>query len=240
MSVNQLNGTIPSEIGRLSKLTNLYVNLNGMVIISLNCAGSCPSIGYLVLFLCLLAAWLDFRFCMNRLQYFTDVNCRLLYTNLLTGSIPSSIGSLTALTYLYEWLYDISALSEPSIDILVIINWVVLFLLRLETVASYLFCMYLLFGSVPELICRYMYQNQLTGSILSAISNCNKLVVLYDLLSYYIQDADICCSHLNDNKLSGSIPSYIGSLTALTYLYEWLYEMNALSEFSLGTLVSIS
>ncbi|GMP63114.1 hypothetical protein CsSME_00024934 [Camellia sinensis var. sinensis] len=69
---NNLSGTIPIEIGQLTKLRILYMNRNQI-------GGSIP----------------------QQIGLLSSLNELGLYTNNLTGSIPSSIGNLGNLTILY-------------------------------------------------------------------------------------------------------------------------------------------
>ena len=75
LSINDLNGSIPSELGMVSALAELYVSLLPHIC----------SLSFVVFFVFL-----------NH-----NPNNRALHENLLTGSIPSELGNLSSLTVLY-------------------------------------------------------------------------------------------------------------------------------------------
>ena len=131
---NQLNGTIPSSIGNLAQLQNLYVH-------------SC------------------FRF---RLQSHIKTNTfnpnfsilcvimfRVLSDNQLTGTIPSSIGNLTQLQYLY--VHSCFQFRQPTST--------------LSSILTSLFLCVIMFRDLDS--------NQLSGTIPSSIGNLFYLHVLY-------------------------------------------------------------
>jgi Leucine-rich repeat (LRR) protein len=120
-----------------------------------------------------------------------------LNSNRLTGSIPSEIGNLTNLTYLYLSSNQLSGSIPPEIGNL--------------TNLKYLYLSYnQLSGSIPPEIgnltnLQYLYlsSNQLSGSIPPEIGNLTNLIRL----------------GLSSNQLSGSMPAEIGNLVNLNYLY---------------------
>ncbi len=120
-----------------------------------------------------------------------------LYANQLTGSIPSEIGGLINLEYLYLDQNQLTG-SIPS-EI----------------------------GSLTNLIELYLAENQLTGSIPSEIGSLTNLEIfdlneneLTGSIPLEIGDLiNLEYLYLDQNQLTGSIPSEIGSLTNLIELY---------------------
>ena len=98
---NQLTGSIPSSIGSLTSLTLLYAMCGYYLMLR---AGGCTQINWVDLFHHPLVAWLHLQICMDgcMICMYQWHLCRALYTNQLTGSIPLSIGNLTALMELYD------------------------------------------------------------------------------------------------------------------------------------------
>ena len=128
LSSNDLTGSIPSELGMFSSLTFLYVSLLPHIC----------SLSFVVLFFVFL----------NH-----NPNNRALDENLLTGSIPSALGNLSSLSYLYVSLL-------PHICSL---SFVVLFLVFLNHNSNN----------------RWLNSNNFTGSIPSELGMLSALVDLY-------------------------------------------------------------
>ena len=126
---------------------------------------------------------------------------RTLYLNQLTGTIPSSIGYLAQLQYLYV---HSCFQFHPPIQI------------KTNTNCS-IFCMF-----------RDLSANQLSGTIPSSIGNLTKVQSLYvpSCIQFHQQThisltlSTICMfRYLSQNQLSGTIPSSIGNLAQLQTLY---------------------
>lgn len=87
LSYNALNGSIPSTFGYLTKLTTLYVPSSSSSSSSIESTAINPK-------------KLSSTNYTNPSQSIRV--CRWLHNNQLTGSIPSSVGNLVQLNYLYE------------------------------------------------------------------------------------------------------------------------------------------
>ncbi len=158
------------------------------------------------------------------------VNLQYLYlsNNHLSGSIPSTIGNMTNLQYLQLNFNQLSGSIPSTIGNLT--N-----LLDLELQGTQLS------GSIPSSIgglvnLQYLIlsNNQLSGSIPSTIGNMTNLQVLqltYNQLSGSIPSTignltNLLDLELQENQLSGSIPATIGNMASLTYL---AFDYNQLS-----------
>ena len=136
--------------------------------------------------------------------------------NAIGGSLPSSIGGLDALTYLYLWSISLSGSIPSSIG-------------GLTGLTSLYLTGNSLSGSIPSsmgaltaLVSLYLSENDLSGSIPSSLGG---LTGLTDL-------------GLMDNSLSGSIPSSMGGLTKLTYLGLFYNSLSGSIPSSMGALAT--
>ncbi|XP_015879654.3 MDIS1-interacting receptor like kinase 2-like [Ziziphus jujuba] len=191
MSANKLNGSLPSSVGQLTKLTALSLYSNRI-------SGSIPpEIGKLTN---LTYLDLDDNNLIGQLPpilgQLTNLSYLYLNSNHLNGSIPLSIGQLVKLDSLFLNGNMLSGPLPPTLGHLT--NLVEL---RLESNKFN--------GSIPPEIGNLinleslgLENNQLTGAIPSAICNLTNLQYL--------------C--LSQNQISGSLPSRIGNLKNLTSL----------------------
>ena len=145
-----------------------------------------------------------------------------LSDNLLKGTIPEELGSLTYLTYLDLRRNQLSGAIPSSLG-----NLTKLQILALHE--------NLLTGSIPaalgnltNLTYLTLHQNRLTGSIPAALGNLTNLTAELNLsrnqLTGTIPDSlgnltKLTELYLHDNQLSGSIPEALGNLTNLTELH---------------------
>ncbi|KAM7461200.1 hypothetical protein LguiA_029321 [Lonicera macranthoides] len=187
-----LKGTIPYEIGMLSKLTILYLPHNSLSGNLLSSLANLTSLTYLNIYNNSMNGTIPFEE-LGNLKILDSLD---LGSNLFSGPIPSSIGFLTQLTRLYlnRNRFNGSIPSELG-------NLTNLSILDLGN--NYFSCpipssIYAL-SSLTDL---ELYGNQLTGSILSELGNLKKLEYL----------------HLGNNYFSGPIPSSIYLLTHLSEL----------------------
>ena len=119
-----------------------------------------------------------------------------LYNNNMIGTLPSSIGNLTALTTLKLYSNQLNGAIPASI------------------------------GNLADLFVLYLNNNQLSGPIPSSIGDLVQLGQLdlhHNLLSDTIPSAisnmvSLSGLFLNENQLSGSIPSSLGNLVNLSIL----------------------
>nr|KYP53924.1 putative LRR receptor-like serine/threonine-protein kinase At4g26540 family [Cajanus cajan] len=164
--------------------------------------------------------------------------------NSLTGSIPRSVGNLTALEELQLGVNGISGVIPPEIGKCGELTHVVLDNNEITgTVPSEL-------GNLKNLTLLFLWHNKLNGSIPSTLSKCeslealdlsvnnftgsipegifrlgklNKLLLLSNALSGELPSEIGNCSSLirfraSNNFITGNIPSHIGNLANLTFL----------------------
>nr|XP_027090152.1 MDIS1-interacting receptor like kinase 2-like [Coffea arabica] len=185
---NLFSNTIPREIGRLKNLQTLHLNAN-----ELN--GSIPEE-------------------IGQLRSLSDL---ALATNDLDGPIPASLGNLKNLTYLYFYDNLLSGPIPPELGLLY--NLVELYLYRNQLPGP----IPPSFGNLNKLEVLHLYSNKLTGLIPPEIGNLTSLHSL-SLFSNSISGsippslgnlASLTLLHLYGNQLSGSIPKELGNLKLL-------------------------
>ncbi len=173
LGVNQLTGTIPLELGNLSSLTEMnfsYNQLTGNIPSEL---GNLSSLTGLYLSVNQLTGNIPPE--LGNLSSLTGLN---LFNNQLTGSIPSELGNLSSLTYLALTQNQLAGNIPPEL------------------------------GNLSSLIQLHLSGNRLVGTIppeLGDLSNLRALV-------------------LSNNQLRGTIPSELTSLTSLRF---FIFNLNA-------------
>lgn len=189
LSHNQLSGTIPSELGNLTNLEalSLYANrLSGVVPPEL---GNLTNLEALALFENNLRGTVPLE-----LAKLKKLSLLILSENQLSGSIPSEFSRLTNLVWLY--------LSDNRLS---------------GTIPSEL-------GDLSNLERLVLWGNQLSGSIPSELGNLTKLTRL----------------QLGGNKLSGAIPSELGNLFDLEGLTLWGNELSGIVPPDLENLTGLT
>lgn len=187
-STNKLKGTIPKTISTLSKLTQLLLDSNQL-------SGEIPAeIGQL-----------------------TELISLALSNNQLTGSIPSQIGLLTKLSGILLYSNQLSGKIPAEIG-------------QLTELGAILFSQNNLTGNIPpeigklvKLSTLQLQFNNLTGNIPPEIENLTALQVT--ILSY--------------NNLTGGIPPEIGKLKNLLWLLVASNKLTGTIPLQIGSLVKL-
>ncbi|MCP5050315.1 MAG: hypothetical protein GY940_24320, partial [bacterium] len=206
---NRLIGSIPLELGNLSKLKSLYLYSNWL-------SGSIPSE------LSNLTGLQNLSLSRNQLSgsipsglgNLSNLQGLHLYDNQLSGNIPSELGNLANLTILNLSGNRLSGSIPSELGNLTSLQNLSLYENRLS-------------GSIPldldgliKLRYLFLYKNQLSGSIPSELGNLSNL----EWLTLY------------DNQLSGSIPSELGNLSNLESLQLYENQLNGSIPSELGNL----
>ena len=210
---NDLSGSIPAELGRLTNLASLSLgsnNLSGPIPVEL---GRLTNLAYLNLQDSNLSGSIPAE--LGRL---TNLEILNLDDNSLSGSIPAELGRLTNLEDLH---LDGNNLSGP-------IPAELGQLTSLETL--FLFSNPSLSGPIPaelgqltNLTTLFLHDNSLSGSIPAELGRLTNLWAL----------------HFHGNDLSGSIPAEFGQLTSLETLTLYGNNLSGLIPAELGRLTSL-
>ncbi|MHB0968262.1 MAG: leucine-rich repeat domain-containing protein [Thermoanaerobaculia bacterium] len=215
LSNNNLTGTIPSDVGSLSKLTMLGLYSNSL-------SGSIPStVGNLRLLRYFYLAENDLTGSIpSSLGTLSNLEELYLNNNALSGPLPSSLGSLSKLQILS---LDYNSISGPIPD-----SFGGLSALRQLSITENA-----LTGSIPsqlgnlsQLVELRLSDNDLSGTIpsqLTQLLNLERLELAANSLTGNIPSgigamAKLTHVYLDRNELSGEIPSSIGQLANLTLL----------------------
>jgi Leucine-rich repeat (LRR) protein len=232
-SSQNLTGSIPSDIGLLSQLSQISLDSNELT-------GSIPSE------ICLLNKLKIFfapsngftGTLPNELNSLSLLNLISLYSNRLTGSIPSQLGLLSQLNFLALYSNQFTGTVPSELGSLIRMNFLYLDSNQLNgTIPSALSSLSLL----REL---FLHSNQLSGSIppeLGSLSRLSYLYLYFNRLTGPIPPelgalSQLNYLSLNTNYLTGPIPSGLGLLSRLRQLYLYFNELTAPIPPELGSL----
>lgn len=191
LSENELNGTIPSELGSLTNLEVLKLSQNQLRGVIPPEFGNLTNLNFLDLFENRLSGTIP-----SELGNLTNLEALVLFNNNLSGMIPSSLGELNRLRWLLLWGNQLSGTIPSELGRLTNLEWLYLSDNRLSgTIPSEL-------GNLTNLESLFLWGNQLSGTIPSVLGNLTNLTDL----------------QLGGNQLSGTIPSELGNLTNLESL----------------------
>ncbi|TYH72359.1 hypothetical protein ES332_D05G250200v1, partial [Gossypium tomentosum] len=199
LSINGLFGTIPPQINRLSNLTYLDLSYNQLS------GRTPPQIGQLIH--------------LKTLHLLESLEELALQNNYLNGSIPSSLGNLANLTYLYMLNNSLSG-NIPS-EIGNLSSFQELYIGNNQLTGS----IPSTFGNLKHLRFLYLSTNSLSGSIPSEfghMESLNGLALFKNNLSGFIPPSgnltDLTNLQRYENKLFGPIPEELGNLKLLVFL----------------------
>eukprot|EP00816_Leptocylindrus_hargravesii_P006519 CAMPEP_0196806136 /NCGR_PEP_ID=MMETSP1362-20130617/6000_1 /TAXON_ID=163516 /ORGANISM="Leptocylindrus danicus, Strain CCMP1856" /LENGTH=742 /DNA_ID=CAMNT_0042179461 /DNA_START=90 /DNA_END=2318 /DNA_ORIENTATION=- len=233
---NNLDGSIPTEIGYLTNLEYLNLQNNNLI-------GSIPTeICYLTKLehLILLSNSLKLSI-PTEIGYLTKLEHLDLGSNSLKGPIPTEIGHLTKLEHLDLGSNSLNGSIPAEIGGLSSLQ---IMYLRINRISGPIPTV---IGDLDSLRIMYLHNNDLTGSIPTEIGDMSSL-----------QKTDLAANNLNgtipieigslpnivrivvrDNSLAGSIPTEIGQLTQLKYLYVYRNSLTGSIPTDLGRLSSL-
>jgi len=167
LGANELNGNIPTELGNLINLQSLNLNFNEL-------SGNIPS----------------------ELGNLTKLTSLSIFSNQLSGNIPPELGNLTNLTWLSLNTNELSGIIPPELSSLTKLKYFGLLDNQLTgSIPSEL-------GSLAALESLVLAFNRLSGNLPPELANLTNSTFW----------------NLGGNQFSGGIPTYLGDLTGLTYL----------------------
>ena len=209
LSENELNGTIPSELGNLTNLEMLKLSKNQLRGTIPPELGNLTNLRFLDLYENRLSGTIP-----PELGDLTDLEALALFKNNLRGTIPSELSSLINLEWLLLWDNQLDGTIPSELGRLTSLRWLYLSNNRLSgTIPSEL-------GNLTNLERLFLWGNQLSGTIPSELANLTNLTMLA----------------LSDNQLSGGIPSELGNLINLEGLSLWGNELSGAVRPELETL----
>lgn len=234
-----LSGSIPQEIGRLSKLTHLdlssngltvelppsLVNLSQLVVLDLSgnqIGGPIPQqLGSLKSLVELDLSWNFFRGPIPiSIVVLTNLTHLQMSLNNINGSIPVEIGNLKNLVSLD---LSLNILNEPLPTVLFELTKLDLLSLSDNKISG---SIPVEIGNLKNLACLNLSSNNLNGPLPSTLFQLTKLEVLVvsnnkidgSIPPTLSQLIELTTLYMQSNLINGSIPSGIGNLKNLAYL----------------------
>jgi len=236
LSLNQLSGSIPPELGNLANLQVLYLFENQL-------SGSIPpELGNLANLQWLFLDWNQLNGSIpSELRNLANLQYLGLSLNQFSGSIPPELGNLANLQILWLCFNQLSGSIPSELGNLANLQYLDLSL-------------NLLSGSIPPELGNlanlqeiYLCYNQLSGSIppeLGNLANLRNLLLDYNQLIGSIPPelgnlANLQSLWLEWNQLSGSIPPELGNLANLQWLWLWDNQLSGSIPPELGNLANL-
>ena len=213
LSDNELNGTIPSELGHLTYLEVLYLSENQL-------SGTIPSALGVLSNLIELSLWSNELTGPIPPELGRLANLEMLHLgkNELSGTIPTELGNLTNLEELGLYSNKLTGVIPAELGDLTNLEWLGLTENRLS-------------GPIPPKLDKltnlkelYLGQNELSGTIPPELGNLTNLENLF----------------LHSNQFSGEIPSELGNLTKLIGLSLWGNGLSGTMPSELGNLTELT
>lgn len=250
---NNLEGSLPSEIGNLMYLTDL--NLGGSLLF-----GGIPSeIGNLSNLTSLNLVDAAFGGATFPPEIGNLTQLTNLFLNHLTGDIPPEIGNLTNLTHLNLEFTQFSGGTSELGNLTELTNLVLAGITSIPPEVGQLTNLTYLsftqstgtippeFGNLTNLEELRLTDNQVTGSIppeLGNLTNLKQLLLSNNQLTGSIPSelgnlTDLAALFVGGNQLTGSIPSELGNLTNLKQLYLFHNQLTGGIPSELGNLINL-
>ena len=212
---NGLSGTIPPELGSLSKLTRLGLAVNKLSGTIPPELGNLNNLTWLRLFQNQLSGEIP-----SELADLTNLRTLRLSQNQLSGEIPSELGNLANLSWLALNNNQLSGSIPLELGNLANLDYLALSNNRFSvTIPAWL-------GSLPKLTKLSLGGNQWSGTVPAWLGNLTNLELL-DLSDIQWSGTipawlgnliNLETLWLSDNQLSGTIPSELGNLANLKWL----------------------
>ena len=234
---NNLEGTIPSELGQLTFLEKLYLNDNQLT------GAIPPELGDLnnLLYIALSTNQLDGAIPLQ-LRQLTVLERLYLYDNQLTGTIPDWLGDLTSLVRLELGSNQLTGEIPVELGDLTNLTHLTLYRNQLDGDIP------VELGNLGSLIHLSLYDNQLTGTIPVELGNLTNLTYLalstnqltgaipFELSNLRVIER----LYLYNNQLTGTIPDWLGDLTSLVRLELGSNQLTGEIPVELGNLINLT
>ncbi len=233
---NNLSGSIPSALGNLNNLQRLYLFDNQL-------SGSIPSA------LGSLSNLLSLELCCNQLSgsiplalgNLSNLELIDLRGNQLSGSIPLELGNLNKLQNLWLFNNQLSGSIPSALGNLSALQYLDLSGNQLSgNIPAEL-------GDLSNLVYLHLFDNKLSGSIPPDLGNLSELRVLWLLNNQLSGSIPSALGNLNNlelidlrgNQLSGGIPPELGNLSKLRVLFLLDNQLSGSIPLELGSLSAL-